>query len=193
MVTDHEWVIVHVSSDVKGLLGSSPETYKNVPLLGLVQPADVQAFILAVGRVAADGGGATLRMHLRSGDNQWRDVWCLVLALCDHSPPRLGLAVSAVSESGEELSSELHKQLGVLGGDVIGGMDQCALHVPSETLSTRQWEVVTRLVRGERVKDIAAELYLSPTTVRNHLTAIYRKFGVHSQTALMAKLLYAPD
>ena len=31
-------------------------------------------------------------------------------------------------------------------------------------------------------------MYLSPSTVRNHLTAIYRKFGVHSQAALLAKL-----
>ena len=46
-----------------------------------------------------------------------------------------------------------------------------------------------RLVHGERVSDIAAALFLSPSTVRNHLTAIYKKFGVHSQAGLLAKLL----
>ena len=56
----------------------------------------------------------------------------------------------------------------------------------------RQWEILIRLVRGQRVKDIADALYLSPSTVRNHLTAIYRKFGVHSQAELLATLLNVP-
>jgi len=53
-------------------------------------------------------------------------------------------------------------------------------------LSARQWEVVSRLVRGERVVTIAAEMYLSQSTVRNHLSAIFRKVGVHSQQELLA-------
>ena len=55
-------------------------------------------------------------------------------------------------------------------------------------LSTRQWEVVTRLLRGERVSTIAREMYLSPSTVRNHLAAIYRKVGVRSQAELLELL-----
>ncbi|MGN6472198.1 MAG: LuxR C-terminal-related transcriptional regulator, partial [Mycobacteriales bacterium] len=31
----------------------------------------------------------------------------------------------------------------------------------------------------------ARELYLSPTTVRNHLSAIFQRFGVHSQRELL--------
>jgi len=50
-------------------------------------------------------------------------------------------------------------------------------------------EILTRLVRGERTEDIAKALYLSPSTVRNHLTAIYKKVGVHSQVELVTKLL----
>jgi len=189
IVTDHHWVIELVSSDIEGILSCSPETYKGVPLLGLFHPACVQNFLSAAARVAVDGGKATLRMNLRADSDQWRDVWCMVVAMCQHTPPRLGLAISAMSEFDEELSSEFHRQLAVIGGDVVGGMDQCPPPVPSESLSTRQWEIVTRLVRGERIKDIAAALYLSPSTVRNHLTAIYRKFGVHSQAEFLAKLL----
>ncbi|MCU1430596.1 MAG: Response regulator containing a CheY-like receiver domain and an DNA-binding domain, partial [Actinomycetia bacterium] len=54
-----------------------------------------------------------------------------------------------------------------------------------EDLSTRQWEVVTRLFRGDRVPAIARAMYLSPSTVRNHLATIFRKVGVHSQTELL--------
>jgi DNA-binding CsgD family transcriptional regulator len=55
-------------------------------------------------------------------------------------------------------------------------------------LSARQREIVSRLLAGERVPEIAKAIYLSPTTVRNHLTAVFRKFGVHSQVELLAVL-----
>jgi DNA-binding CsgD family transcriptional regulator len=53
-------------------------------------------------------------------------------------------------------------------------------------LSSRQREILSRLLAGERVPEIARAIYLSPTTVRNHLTAVFRKFGVHSQVELLA-------
>ena len=192
IVTDHDWTIELVSSDIERILERSPEDFKGSSLLGLFQVADVQNFLSAVARVA-DENKATLRMHVRDGDANWRDVWCMVVAMCQHSPPRLGLAIAAMSEFGLDLTSELHRQLAVLGGDVLDGMDQLRSQMPSGNFSTRQWEILTRLVRGERVEEIAADLYLSPSTVRNHLAAIYKKFGVHSQTQLLAKLLRAPD
>lgn len=74
VVTDHDWMIEHISSDVEAVLGVSPETYEGVSLLGLLQPADVQNFMLAVTRVEADGGGATLRVHLRNGKGHRQDA-----------------------------------------------------------------------------------------------------------------------
>jgi DNA-binding NarL/FixJ family response regulator len=56
-------------------------------------------------------------------------------------------------------------------------------------LSARQSEIVARLIAGERVPQIARSMFLSATTVRNHLSVIYRKFGVHSQSELLATLL----
>jgi PAS domain S-box-containing protein len=191
IVTDHDWTIELVSGDIERILGRSSEDFKGSPLLGLFQATDVQNFLSAVARVAADESKATLRMHVRDGDANWRDVWCMVVAMCQHSPPRLGLALAAMSEFGLEL--ELHRQLAVLGGGVRDSMDHLRSHMPSGNFSTRQWEILTRLVRGERVEEIAADLYLSPSTVRNHLAAIYKKFGVHSQTQLLAKFLRAPD
>ena len=55
-------------------------------------------------------------------------------------------------------------------------------------LTARQWGILSRLSRGERVPQIAADLYLSQSTVRNHLSAIFQKFGVHSQSELLATL-----
>jgi DNA-binding CsgD family transcriptional regulator len=55
--------------------------------------------------------------------------------------------------------------------------------------SERQRDIIARLLRGERVPTIARSLYLSPSTVRNHLSGIYRKMGVGSQAELIAALI----
>jgi DNA-binding CsgD family transcriptional regulator len=55
-------------------------------------------------------------------------------------------------------------------------------------LSPRQHEVLQRLVSGQRTPVIARELFLSQNTVRNHLSAIFRRFGVHSQSQLLERL-----
>ena len=65
-------------------------------------------------------------------------------------------------------------------------------HLPlGSELSVRQTEIVAKLIAGERIPEIASRMYLSPSTVRNHLAVIYRKFGVHSQAELLAALLRA--
>ena len=94
-VTDHDWTIEHVSTDAEGILGRSPDAYKGVHLLGLFHPADVQSLVSAVDHLSSEGGTATQRARLRLGEVRWRDVWCLVVAMCQHSPPRLGLVISA--------------------------------------------------------------------------------------------------
>jgi DNA-binding CsgD family transcriptional regulator len=58
-------------------------------------------------------------------------------------------------------------------------------------LSARQTDTVARLAAGQRVSDIARSMFLSPSTVRNHLAATYRKFRVHSQAELLAALFGA--
>jgi DNA-binding NarL/FixJ family response regulator len=64
-------------------------------------------------------------------------------------------------------------------------------HPRVRDLSARQAEVLRRLLHGDRVPKIASDLFLSPSTVRNHLAAIFRAFGVHSQPDLLA--LFAAD
>jgi DNA-binding CsgD family transcriptional regulator len=61
-----------------------------------------------------------------------------------------------------------------------------------DELSSRQREILVRLLNAQRVSLIAAELFVSPSTVRNHLTTIFAKFGVHSQAELLAVLRSKP-
>lgn len=50
-----------------------------------------------------------------------------------------------------------------------------------QPLSEREIEILRLARRGLRNPQIAETLHISPGTVRNHLSAIYRKLGVHSR------------
>jgi DNA-binding NarL/FixJ family response regulator len=58
-------------------------------------------------------------------------------------------------------------------------------------VSTRKWEVLGRLSRGERVATIARVMFITRSTVRNHLSAIFERFGVHE--AELLALLQSQD
>jgi PAS domain S-box-containing protein len=57
--------------------------------------------------------------------------------------------------------------------------------VGAERLSPREEQIVKGLLNGDRVPAIARNLHLSQSTVRNQLTAVYRKLGVSSQQELI--------
>jgi PAS domain S-box-containing protein len=62
-------------------------------------------------------------------------------------------------------------------------------------LSTREKQILSLLMQNLRGPAIAERLYISQSTVRNHLKAIYRKVGVSSQSELIewvASLSAAP-
>ncbi len=50
-----------------------------------------------------------------------------------------------------------------------------------QLLSERETEILRLAKRGLPNPQIAQSLHISPGTVRNHLSAIYRKLGVHSR------------
>lgn len=58
----------------------------------------------------------------------------------------------------------------------------------AEGISPREQQVVFEILQGKSNKQIADSLSLSNYTVENHLRRIYKKFGVHSRTALIAVL-----
>lgn len=59
---------------------------------------------------------------------------------------------------------------------------------PLHHLSSRERQVLDLLGQGYRPRSIAATLQVSPETVRNHLKAMFKKTGTHSQEELVALL-----
>jgi DNA-binding CsgD family transcriptional regulator len=107
----------------------------------------------------------------------------------------------ASRENAERRAVQLEQHLWRIGLEAraAGLLPELGHPIPDEIvrgyqqLSARQRDVVARLAAGSRVAEIARDLYLTPSTVRNHLTAVFKKFGVHSQVELIALLKGVSD
>lgn len=51
-------------------------------------------------------------------------------------------------------------------------------------LTAREWQIIRLVARGESNAQIAAALFISPTTVHHHLDHIYEKLDIHNRAAL---------
>ena len=56
-----------------------------------------------------------------------------------------------------------------------------------DKLTTRELDITARLLSGDRVPAIAGTIYLSQSTVRNHLSRVFHKLGVSSQQEMIEK------
>jgi PAS domain S-box-containing protein len=194
-VTDHDWQIEYMSSDAE-LLGTQGSELRGFPLLGLVHPSGAQEFLAAAARTAADHLAITVLTRMRAGKGGWEDRYCLLVPICEHQPPRLGVIISAgpseesSGPSGMHLDEHArHAALEVQAMKTLDTLPALTRLPQGSELSARQTEILARLVAGQRPAEVARSMFLSPSTVRNHLAAIYRKFDVHSEAELLATLL----
>lgn len=56
-------------------------------------------------------------------------------------------------------------------------------------LSTREREILALIVKGASTEQIAGEIHVAATTVKTHLTSIYRKLDVANRTQAVAKAI----
>ncbi len=167
-------------------------------LLEVVHPGDM-CNVLEAFEAAAASADARVAVPVRCGGRRsWQKGRVLVTHLGDRD--HFGLTVAPVDDDVPLLAldriGELEHRLRRIGQEIeAAGLLRRATPLPDpdnvpglDALSPRQWEIVTRLLRGERVPRIARAMYLSPSTVRNHLSMVFRKLGVRSQAELIDRL-----
>ena len=128
------------------------------------------------------------------------DVNAVALALVPSKPPHIRIVgVVLVSRSVTPVEAadrllELEQGIQQLTGaiDHYRKTGQSAREFSADSplshLSNRERQVLDLLGQGYRPRSIAEELHLSPETVRNHLKAMFKKTGTHSQEELTAML-----
>jgi DNA-binding NarL/FixJ family response regulator len=104
--------------------------------------------------------------------------------------------VRALSESGQWLVVHASSLVAVDGSagptavviEPASRVDLMPIIVDAYQLSAREQQVIGALARGSSTAEMAAELFLSPHTVRDHIKSIFAKVGVSSRSELVAQL-----
>jgi PAS domain S-box-containing protein len=189
--------IIRVSAEIEKLLGERPAALRDTLIVNRVHPDDVATFLLALGRALDDGAGVGLHVRVRRRRGDYGPMRMLVSPATNSASTRLGFVLtreptSSAPDDDRVAGLEQHlwriavevQAAGVTEG--MHGLPDVAQIPGSEDLTTRQWQILTMLLRGDRVPGIARALYVSRSTVRSHLAAIFRKLDVHSQAELIA-------
>lgn len=188
--TDPHVIVDRISADVAALLGHGPPDVIGQSLLRLVRPPDVEPLLRALAESAATGLGTSLTVRVQLYSSRVHRCQLVVLPMLPSPSFAFALldaefsAETLMSASGmsqalwqfeEGVRSATASRLAA-GHRVVPGLSR---------LSGRELEIVTRLMDGDRVPAIAESLFLSPSTVRNHLSAVFRKLRVRSQQELI--------
>lgn len=96
------------------------------------------------------------------------------------SEAELMRAIEAVMSDATWFSQAVVEKLAALRAPARPGKARAAAVA---ALSPRERDVIERMCRGLDDPAIAAELGVSPNTVRNHVTSIFRKIGVNRRSA----------
>jgi PAS domain S-box-containing protein len=196
--------ITQVSADVKKL-GRAPGDLLGTALVDLVDPDDISTLLSALGRAVTGDAGVGVRLHIRRDDGETVPVRLVVTPVQQRTGTRFGFVLTrdntpedaeAAASRDRDRVAELEQHLWRIASEVQAAGVVDSLHrMPDHgelpglsELSTRQWQVLSALMRGERVPDIARSMHVSQSTVRNHLAKIFRTLGVHSQSQLLALL-----
>lgn len=194
---DAGWRIDRISADATPLLGYDAGDVIGVALSEFIHVEDLPLLLIALGQGHQQVGGGVVRLRVRTVNGAWQLCQVIATPLVGQTPLGFAFALTPVGTADEgpqrgQLESHLRRiawevtAAGVHTGPQAGPAG-APLPVMAE-LTAREVEIVTRLHAGERVPLIARRMFVSESTVRNHLTSVYRKFAVSSQQELLSAL-----
>jgi DNA-binding CsgD family transcriptional regulator len=194
---DAHLTVDRVSTDAGALLDHRAAGVVGQSLFRLVDTPDVTPLLKAVAGSSDTGLGASL--VVRPQLSSLRASRCHLLVLPMEPSPSLAFALLD-EESADAPTSGLGMDLALWRFDEVvrsATASRMAGELPPDRglgrLSGRELEIVVRLMHGDRVPAIAESLFLSPSTVRNHLVEVFRKLRVGSQQELIHLLRRTDD
>ncbi|MEY2475738.1 MAG: hypothetical protein QOG87_1053 [Actinomycetota bacterium] len=189
-----------ITPNSEEVIGLTREQIAGSELASIVHPEDVDRLMQALRQAAATSQDAAVEVRLRHPDRGWTDVRCLTLSSPPDQPVRLALALAGsayepplrpepdlldLERQVLRIAAELHAATMTRRGTLSA---EATRYPALDALPPRQREIVDRLLQGERIPTIAASLYLSRSTVRNHLSRVFKTFGVGTQADLLSLL-----
>ncbi|AXX30231.1 response regulator transcription factor [Actinosynnema pretiosum subsp. pretiosum] len=143
-------------------------------LAGLAAAVSTEVVLLALDRDAV----TSLRVGWQVGEE-------LVLRVRDNAtsgfdPAGVRALATRIAPVGGTISVEVDHRLGATATLVLPLRRALAApeEVPDFGLSARELDVLSRVARGLRNREIAREIQLSPATIKFHLVRIFEKLGV---------------
>jgi DNA-binding CsgD family transcriptional regulator len=176
----------------------------------VAQPASSPALMRGPGVVLLDGRGRAVSATPEA--LEWLDELAPELLMSDVGDVQLpfhahgfAVRVRAAHEDGEpQIRSRLRTRRGVwllMHGAVLEGTEYVSLIIePAKSsdvapliveaygLTGRELDVTRAIARGLSTSEIAAQLYLSPHTVRDHVKGLFEKVGVSSRGELVHRV-----
>ncbi|WP_091379154.1 helix-turn-helix transcriptional regulator [Geodermatophilus sp. DSM 45219] len=191
--TDAHLTVDRVSTDVAALLDHRAADVVGQSLFRLIDTPDARPLLQALARGADTGLGTSLSVRPQLFGFRASRCQLLLLLLLLPMEPSPSFAFALVDEeSADALTSALGMKQALWQFDEVlrsATASRMAAELPADPglgrLSGRELEIVMRLMNGDRVPAIAESLFLSPSTVRNHLSAVFRKLRVGSQQQLI--------
>ncbi|CAM5539364.1 Putative LuxR-family transcriptional regulator OS=Streptomyces griseus subsp. griseus (strain JCM 4626 / NBRC) OX=455632 GN=griT PE=4 SV=1 [Streptomyces griseus subsp. griseus] len=164
--------LLSVNDDALAYLDTLPEGPAVPSPQGIRVPAWVQATAMKARAVAQERDRGQARARVRNRAGRW---------LVCHA--------SCLREAGDRLGASAVVIEPAKTSEIV------PLIVDAYELTDRETEVTQFIARGLPTGEIAAQLHLSPHTVRDHIKAVFEKVGVSSRGELVGKLFteyYAP-
>ncbi|HEX6712303.1 MAG TPA: helix-turn-helix transcriptional regulator [Thermoleophilaceae bacterium] len=176
----------------------------------VAQPASSPALTRGPGVILLDGLGRVVSATPEA--HEWLEELAPELLMSDMGDVLLpfhahgfAMRVRAAHEDGEpQIRSRLRTRRGVwllMHGAVLEGTEYVSLIIePAKSadvapliveaygLTGRELDVTRAIARGLSTGEIAAELYLSPHTVRDHVKGLFEKVGVSSRGELVHRV-----
>jgi len=193
-MADAKGIVRLVSSDVNDMLGVTPEDLIGKPLLRAEEQLDAWK-VLDLNQRGTGQSSISLRMRPFKEGAEQRQLRCVITALVESSDYGFILIPEdeVSSHEGMDRVAQLEQRLWRIAGEVqasgifenVGSFPDATRFPAIGRLTSREWEVLSRLLRGQRVPAIASALFVSSSTIRNNLSQIFKKFDVHSQSELL--------